>query len=97
MTAKQLFHAACNEAVAKLNRLAGRDGMSVEKVLNRLSIDQVLGIQHDLAEHFVVAIRNAADGVDVNMPATRLRDLIAREESARDITPRKPPRKLIKG
>jgi hypothetical protein len=46
MTPQQLFKAACNEAMSKLR------SEPVEKVLRRLPHDELMAIQHALAQHF---------------------------------------------
>ena len=81
MTAQQLFRAACREALdSKVLR-----GMPVEKVLNRLDFSAEMEIQHALAQQFIVLIRNAAEGVNVNRPLPTIAEQIAQLAKMRDV------------
>lgn len=81
-TAPQLFHAACNEA---LRSSALRDA-PVQKILNRLDIDVVLEMQHALAQHFIILLRNAAEGVDVLRRGPSIGERIERMEKMRTVS-----------
>jgi hypothetical protein len=52
--------------------------MPVEKVLNRVDFSAQMEIQHALAQHFIVLIRNAAEGVDVNRPRPKMYERLAK-------------------
>ena len=71
-TALQLFKAACNEACSSKELR----GVPVQEILNRLGIDTGQMMRRALAQQFILLMRDAAEGVDVNRPATPLRDLI---------------------
>ena len=52
--------------------------MPVEKVLNRVDFSAQMEIQHALAQHFIVLIRNAAEGADVNRPRPNMYERLAK-------------------
>jgi hypothetical protein len=80
-TAAQMFKAACDQAL----RDKELQDMSVEKVLNRLDIDVILEMQRALAQQFVLLMRHAAEGIDVNRPGLTTRERIERAERMRTI------------
>jgi hypothetical protein len=79
-TAKQIFNAACNEALKDM-----RD-VPVHKILNRLDIGEVLAMQRALAQQFVLLMRNAAEEVDPDRPGLKISERIARADQMRTIT-----------
>ena len=81
-TAPQLFHAACGEAL----RSSALHDVPVDKILNRLDIDVVLEMQHALAQHFIVLLRNAAEGVDVTRRVPSIGVRMERMENMRTIS-----------
>jgi hypothetical protein len=62
---------------------------SANKALSRLEIDDVLQIQHELAQHFETWFRQVCDTVDVNRPGRpTIGERIARITSMRTINPK---------
>jgi hypothetical protein len=83
MTPQQLFKAACNEAMSKL-----RDE-PVTKVLNRLPIEELLEMQHALAQHFHALYMQVRDTVDAQRPGPSIGEQGRRLSSMRiiDVVP----------
>ena len=81
-TARQLFKSACDEAVASQELR----GVSVEKILNRLDIEMVLMMRRALAQQFVLLMRDAAEGIDVNRPGPTFGERIRRMENMRTVS-----------
>jgi hypothetical protein len=87
-TAAQIFKAACDQA------RWGKElaDVPVEKILNRLDDEVILEMQRALAQQFVLLMRHAAEGIDVNRPGLTIRERIERAERMRTIeaSPAKP-------
>ena len=80
MTTRQLFNAACHDALLLLHDLP------VEKVLNRIGVHKRREMTTALARHFAVMFRNAAEGVDVRNPVEVTAAKIERMNRMRGVT-----------
>jgi hypothetical protein len=80
-TAAQIFRSACTQALEDKELRS----MPMEKILNRLDIDVVMEMQRALAQQFVLLMRHAAEEVDTNRPALKIRERIARMDQMRTI------------
>ena len=79
MTTRQLFNAACDDALRLLHDLP------VEKVLNRIDVDTETEMPTALARHFAVIFRDAVvEGVDVRNPVEVTAAKIERMNRMRD-------------
>jgi hypothetical protein len=79
MTPQQLFKAACSEAMSSLRN------EPVTKVLNRLEYDELMQIQHALAQHFCVLYRQVRDSVDVDRPGVSIGERLERLAGMRTV------------